>query len=159
MLKENWKDSVVIEADAFKMHDPIFEQLNKDEDGANEVGMVVHGHSTDAANEELIAELNQVGSRSIRFTLADVPAVVSLFDGIEDAGDAEASEGCHLPNDFSRPPAAATNTHCTAPIDGATYINPGARHTFVTYRLVGGYFAKFVWAMLTIAAGGAATSV
>lgn len=57
MLKENWGDSVVIEADAFKMHDPIFEQLNEDEDGANEVGMVVHGHSTDAANEELIAAL------------------------------------------------------------------------------------------------------
>ncbi len=57
MLKEDWKDSVVIEADAFKMHDPIFAQLNKDERGANEVGMVVHGHSTTAANEELIAAL------------------------------------------------------------------------------------------------------
>ena len=57
MLKDGWKDAVVIEADAFKMHDPIFAQLNVDEQGANEVGMVVHSHSTGAANEELLAAL------------------------------------------------------------------------------------------------------
>ena len=48
---------VVIEADAFKMSDPVFNQLNQDEDGANDVSRVVHEHSTTAANRELLAAL------------------------------------------------------------------------------------------------------
>ncbi len=44
----------------------------------------VENSSQPVTQEELIEELNQVGSRSVRFTLADVPAVTSFLDGIED---------------------------------------------------------------------------
>eukprot|EP01043_Picozoa_sp_COSAG02_P051153 COSAG02_NODE_5350_length_4408_cov_48.603852_3_plen_537_part_00 len=89
MLKENWKDSVVIEADAFKMHDPIFDQLNKDEHGANEVGMVVHSHSTDAANEELLAALLNQRDIVMDGTMTWKPFVEQTIDMIRHVHERE----------------------------------------------------------------------
>lgn len=59
MLKASWgQDCVVVEADNFKMLDPIFQQLSKDEESST-AAQVVHEHSTTAATEELIAALEQ----------------------------------------------------------------------------------------------------
>eukprot|EP01048_Picozoa_sp_COSAG05_P001741 COSAG05_NODE_60_length_23142_cov_25.372130_18_plen_103_part_00 len=49
--------------------------------------------------QELVEELNQVGMRSVRFTLDDVPAVLSLLAGIEDAVDEGESDADHLSSD------------------------------------------------------------
>ena len=57
-LKHDWTGAVVIEADAFKMGDAVFQELNIRTGGDNEVGAIVHSHSTDAANKQLIAALS-----------------------------------------------------------------------------------------------------
>ena len=48
--------------------------------------------SQPATPEKLVAELNQVGSTAFQFTVADVPAVLSLLAGISDETDEEGSE-------------------------------------------------------------------
>lgn len=48
---------LIIEADTLKMIDPIFQKLNIVEQGSNKVSQVVHGHSTEAANRQILAAL------------------------------------------------------------------------------------------------------
>ena len=48
--------------------------------------------SQPATPEQFVAELNQVGSTAFQFTVADVPAVLSLLAGISDETEEEGSE-------------------------------------------------------------------
>ena len=64
--------------------------------------------SPPATPEQFVEELNQVGSTAFQFTVADVPAVLSLLAGIsdekEEEGSAEESSRCD-PRGGPPPPA------------------------------------------------------
>lgn len=75
---------VVIEADALKMRDPIFQALNKVENGSNVVSQIVHGHSTDAANSQLLLALREQRNIVMDGTMTWMPYVKQTIDMVRD---------------------------------------------------------------------------
>eukprot|EP01050_Picozoa_sp_SAG11_P010647 SAG11_NODE_1079_length_5962_cov_20.499232_1_plen_737_part_00 len=57
VAKLHTEGCVVIEADNFKHNDVVYQQLNDKLGGDNRVAAMVHGYSTEAANQQLIAAL------------------------------------------------------------------------------------------------------
>ena len=76
---------VVIEADALKMMDPVFQALNKVENGANAVSQLVHGYSTDAANGQLLLALKEQRNIVMDGTMTWMPYVQQTINMIRDA--------------------------------------------------------------------------
>jgi hypothetical protein len=65
--------------------DPVFQKLNELEEGSNEVSQIVHGHSTDAANKQLLIALKNQRTIVMDGTMTWMPYVEQTLAMVRDA--------------------------------------------------------------------------
>ena len=87
-LSSEWEDAVTIEADDFKMQDVLFQTLTEIT-GSNGVSRIVHEHSTNAANKQLLAALANQRDIVMDGTMMWKPFVEQLIAMLRQAHCAE----------------------------------------------------------------------
>lgn len=78
-------EPLVVEADDLKMNDPIFQALNVQENGSNEVSQLVHSFSTEAANKQLLAALKNQRTIVMDGTMTWMPYVQQTLKMVRNA--------------------------------------------------------------------------